>query len=303
MLLGGSLRPSPFRAAVNRSILDMPLADGRRLLLHWQQQALDLADAYGMSLFPIRVLVNRDSHLPAAGKSNDRCRVTIERDVGEYRGTGGILRDFADEYDDDDFLLVANAAQIMTQPLSEMTHQLYETEADVSFVAHQDGTPSGLMLVRCEALRMISARGYVDMKEQALPAIARRFRVTHLDQRRPTGLPLHSFQDYLAGVRWWHQVGRFESSAGVEGFPTAELRRREGQTSFCIVESGASVDAGAFLHDCVVLRGAKVGAGAVVARSVLCAGSVVAANETAVDELLAGSASSKLPRRRILQTV
>lgn len=302
VILGGSIRPTPFRAAINRSILDMPLEEGRRLLLHWQQQAVDLANVYRMDQLPIRVLVDRDSHLPVSAKPIEGCAVSIERDRAEYRGTGGILRDLADDYDDDDFILVVNGGQILTSSLPEMTHQLHEIEADVSFVAHQDGTPSGLMLVRCEALRMISARGYVDMKEQALPAIARRFRVAHLDQRRPTGMPLHSFQDYLAGVRWWHQVGRGDSAGSADGVSSTESRRRETRSSFCIVEPGAAVDPGAYLHDCVVLRGAKVGAGAVVARSVLCAGSVLAPNETAVDELLPGGSSATAPRRRILQT-
>jgi NDP-sugar pyrophosphorylase family protein len=300
--MGGSIRPTPFRAAINRSILDMPLEEGMRLMLYWQRQVVELASAYQMDQLPIRVMVNRGSPLPAATKPVDAVAVSIERDQAEYRGTGGILRDLADEYDDDDFMLVANGGQILTHSLLDMTHQLHEAEADVSFVAHQDGTPSGLMLVRCAALRMINERGYVDMKEQALPAIARRFKVAHLDQRRSTGLPLHSFQDYLAAVRWWHRHGRGEPALGIDNLVQSDMRLRENQTNFHIVEPGAIVDAGAHLHDCVVLRGAKVGSGAVVARSVLCAGSVLAANETAVDELLSTALPTTSPRRRMLQS-
>jgi NDP-sugar pyrophosphorylase family protein len=300
VLRGGSIRPTPFRTAINRSIMDMPIEEGVRLMLYWQQQVVDLARAYDLDQLPTRVQVNRGSPLPAAAKAIDGCAVSIERDRGEYRGTGGILRDLAEEYDDDDFILVANGGQILTHSLVEMLHQLHEVEADVSFVAHQDGAPSGLMLVRCEALRMISARGYVDMKEQALPAIARRFKVTHIEQRRATGLPLHSLQDYLAAVRWWHRHGAAQAHLGLDAIHSAEARVRESKTSFSIVESGATVDPTAHLHDCVVLRGAKVAEGAVVARSVLCAGSSLEANETAVDELLyAGGPSAR--RRRILQ--
>lgn len=303
VLLGGSLRPTPFRAAINRSILDMPIEKGKRLLRHWQQLAIELARAERLDELPMRVLVDRDSYLPASAPPHRGCSISIERDAAEFRGTGGVLRDLAERYDDDDFLLVANGAQVLTLPLAEMVDQLYQTEADVSFVAHQDGTPSGLMLVRCGALRMISAKGYVDMKEQALPAIARRFKVTHIDYRRPTGLLLRSYQDYLAAVRWKHHTRLIESAASDELLAADHFSRPERLPGFAIVEEGAVVEAGACLHDCVVLRGARVGAGAVVARSVLCAGSVVGPDETAVDELLCTTAPAAPRRRRILQKI
>jgi NDP-sugar pyrophosphorylase family protein len=302
VLLDGSIRPTPFRSAIKRSLLDLPIAEGQRLLLCWQQQVAGLATSYGLDQLPLRVQVNHDSLLPAAARPIDGCGVSIERDQNAYRGTGGTLHDIAEDYDDNDLLLVANGGQVLTRSLVDLTHQLHELEADVSFVAHEDGTPSGLMMVRCKTLRAIASKGYVDMKEQALPAIARRFRVAHLDQRRATGLPLHTFKDYLAAVRWWHRHGRSEATLGADAIHSAQARVWEMQASFNIVESGATVAPGAYLHDSVVLRGSIVGAGAVVARSVLCAGSLLEENETAVDELLTGRASTKAPTRRVLQT-
>jgi NDP-sugar pyrophosphorylase family protein len=173
-----------------------------------------------------------------------------------------------------------------------MVNQLYEADADVSFVAHRDGTPSGLMLIRRAALRMIPAKGYMDMKEQALPMIARRFKVTHIDHNRAAGLPVRTFQDYLAGVRWRHIARLRDGHRDRDHFPAGSRKHSERTSGFAIVENGAVVDPTACLHDCVILRGARVGPGAVVVRSVVCAGSVLGENEIAVDQLL----SAALPR-------
>ena len=292
ILLNGTLRPTQFHTAINRSILDMPIQDGRRLLGHWQHQAADLAKYEGLEQLAMRVLVDHDSSAPAAAQAHDHCTVSIERDRARYRGTGGLLRDLAEEYDDQDFLLVSNGAQLLTHPLVELVRQLHDTEADISFIAHQDGTPSSVMLIRCQTLRNISQAGYVDLKEQALPGIARQFKVVPVELARTSCLSLRTERDYLAALRWWH----FQRSQAA----AAESRNATGQ--FCIVEHGAAVDPSACLQDCVVLRGARIDSNAVVVRSVLCAGSVIAAEETAVDQLVSPRLNSETARvTRVLQ--
>ena len=300
VLLGGTLRPTPFIAAINRSILDMPLQDGRRLLANWQHQTSELAKFEGLETLAMRVLVDHDSPMPAAAAPSGPCSVSIERDSARYRGTGGLLRDLAESYDDDDFLLVGNGAQLLTQPLAELVRQLHETEADVSFIAHQDGTPSSVMLIRCETLRDISPNGYVDLKEQALPNIARRFKVVPVDQARPTCLSLRTHRDYLAALRWWHVQRSFQSTGDIR--VPAETKVAHHVSRFSIVEHGAIVDPTACLQDCVVLRGARIGAGAVAVRSVMCAGSVLSEDETAVDQLVSPRSPAETARaQRILQ--
>ncbi|MBV8781235.1 MAG: WecB/TagA/CpsF family glycosyltransferase, partial [Phycisphaerae bacterium] len=282
VLLGGTLRPTPFLAAIRRSVLDMPIQDGRRLLAHWQHQAAELAKSENIEQLTMRVLVDHDSTMPAAAAKYGHCDVSIERDGARFRGTGGLLRDLAEAYDDDEFLLVANGAQLLTQPLAELVRQLRETEADVSFIAHQDGTPSSVMLIRCATLRSISKNGYVDLKEQALPAIASEFSVVHVDHARPTCLSLRSHKDYLAALRWWH----FNHAMQSHEQRNADSVNGSVFSSFCIVEPGASVDPTACLQDCVVLRGARIGPGAVAVRSLFCAGGTLHADETAVDQVV-----------------
>src|SRR5204863_1877814 len=134
-----------------------------------------------------------------------RSSFKVLRDQSEFRGTGGVLRDLSHDYDEDDLVLVANAAQLLLDPLSVVAAALDHKGGDVAMISHHDGTPSGLMLVRCKTLRLIPAAGFVDMKEQALPTISQHFdvRVTHF--RRPSGLPIRTLSDYIAALRHYHR--------------------------------------------------------------------------------------------------
>jgi exopolysaccharide biosynthesis WecB/TagA/CpsF family protein len=275
VLLGGELRPTPFRAAIDRSILDMPLENGRSILAEWQRQTGELAQSAGLDSLALRVLIDGQSPMPAAPAPTPGCVVTIERDPYGYRGSGGILRDLIDQYADDDLLLVASGAQVLLAPLEALVGQLLEAGGEVSFISHTDGTPSGLMLIRCRALRMISETGYIDLKEQALPAIARQFEVTHVEHRRPTGLAIRSMEEYLATLKFRHRQADMSTA-----------RRPDHHSGFTVIESGASIDPAARLCDCVILKDARVEGDAVVVRSVVGPGAVIKADHTAVDQFV-----------------
>ena len=109
-------------------------------------------------------------------------------DDGEYRGTAGVLHDLAVKrgFADDDLVLVASAGQLLLDPLAAVARALAAKRADVAIAGHDDGTPSGLMLVRVAALRDVPVEGYHDMKEQHLPKIADTMSVKVLRCRRPT---------------------------------------------------------------------------------------------------------------------
>ena len=153
----------------------------------------------------------------------------VERDKAEFRGTGGVLKDLAGQYDDDDLVLVANAAQLLIDPLSVIAAALDHKRGDISLISHQDGTPSGVMLVRCKTLQEIAQTGFVDMKEQALPLIAQKYDVKVMHCRRPSGLPIRSLRDYIAALKHYHRrrAGKPSSigSAG-RGFVAGVCDRR-----------------------------------------------------------------------------
>ena len=297
VLLGGGVRPSSLTASAQRSVLDLPLENRSTVLDHWLNHAADLARLAGVENIPVRVLVNRKSPEPMldghGGTRPERYRtVRVERDLSEYRGTGGVLGDLAIDYADDDLILVANAAQVLLDPLSVIAPALARTRGDVSLVSHADGTPSGVMLLKCSALRLIPKAGFVDMKEQALPAIAGRFDVTVVNCRRPTGLPLRSLADYIGALRHYH---RRVAGKAVTSDPLAE----DWRPSFEIVEEGASLDPSARVHDSVVLRGGRVEPGAVLVRSVVCPGGIVRRDRSAVDQFVTAVESKRRPLPQI----
>ncbi|MGB7157809.1 MAG: WecB/TagA/CpsF family glycosyltransferase, partial [Tepidisphaeraceae bacterium] len=287
VLLGGSVRPTPLTTTIGRSVLDLPLDDegsgGGSILNHWLAHAADLQRLAGLAQLPVRVMVNHTSPEPASAAPRYDGTFRVERDLSEYRGTGGVLRDLAADYADDDLILVANAAQVLMDPLAAIATALDRKQGDFSLVSHNDGTPSGVMLVSCKTLRLIPTTGYVDMKEQALPAIAVRYQVTVMHRRRPTGLAVRTLADYVTALRHYHR--RRQGKLALSD-PLAE----DWLPAFALAEDGATVDPRAHVHDSVVLKGGVVESGAVVVRSIICPGGVVRRDRSAVDQFVsAGS--------------
>jgi hypothetical protein len=279
ILLGGAVRSSPLSEACARSALDLPLDADGSIFNHWLLHATELARYIGTEKLPVRVMVNRNTPEPVSAAPIHYGKFRVERDLSEYRGTGGVLRDLAVDYDDDDLILVCNAAQILLDPLAAIATALDRKDGDVTIVSHNDGTPSGVYLVRCKTLRSIPDAGFVDMKEQALPLIASNHDVKVLHCRRPTALPVRSLADYILAMRHYHRrrLGKQTVSD-----PLAE----DWQPAFAIVEQGASVDPRAHVHDAVVLKGGVVEAGAVIVRSIVCPGGVVRKDRPMVDQLV-----------------
>ncbi|MBI1367281.1 MAG: hypothetical protein GC162_01360 [Planctomycetes bacterium] len=280
VLMAGSVRPSKLDESIGRSIMELPMGDGETIIGHWHRHTTDLAHCLTRDRLPVQVMLDHSSTMPKPMTVNGAAQFSIERDPMDYRGTGGVLRDLSEHYEPDDYLLVANGLQVMFRPLSEMALLLASRGAHVCIVAHEDGTPSGLMLVQCQVLEKISRAGFVDMKEQALPAIARDFRVGVVELDQPCGLPVRTLADYMSALRLRHlQL----ANKPVVNDPFAENI----ESTFSVIEDGAEVDSSARIHDSVVLAGSRVDAGAIVVRSLVCPGAVVGRNQRVIDRLMA----------------
>lgn len=279
VLLGGAVRLPPLAAATRRAILDLPVHHGRSLLDHWVAKILSMVRELGMEDLVVRVLACHSLPLPALSRAAAELNLRLEQDGFDYRGTGGILRELSSRFDDEDYLLVLNANQLFVQSLSDIVLALAQRGGDVCLVSHADGTPTGIKLVRCGTLRGISSVGYVDFREQLLPRIAKSYSVRVLELEEPSGLPIRTFEDYLEVLRVFHLRNGHQD--GTED-PFAE----EWQSTFTLVESGATVEEGAQLHDAVVLRGGCVKRGAFVARSVVCEGGIVHRNHRVLNRLV-----------------
>ncbi|MEX0777503.1 MAG: hypothetical protein WD042_17500 [Phycisphaeraceae bacterium] len=288
VLLSGSVYPNSLSALVGRSMLDLPLDQSDTVLSHWTRQVGQLTHQRRPDELPLRVMLCRKAAIPTSRLKLDGVRLSVERDPIDFRGTGGVLRDLAQLYHDDDYLLVADAARLTVQPLTLTVERLAAVGGDVVLLADEHGVPDDIMLVRCAALRHLPALGYVDFKEQALETIARRHHVTVLRQPALASLSIRTPRLYLSAVQQY-QLGLARGLASAESrgaghaesngltqelsdaAPAASLADLEAHLHrFVVCEDGAAVEPTAVLHNAVVLEGARIDAGAMVARSIVC---------------------------------
>lgn len=280
VLLAGSVRANDLTAAIDRSLLDLPVEPGQSVIAQWQSEVAALAEAMSVERLALRIVIDRAAPAPTVPPPHPAVMLTVERDAREFRGTGGLLRDLVVSYAPDDLLLVANAAQILIEPLANLTASLFQAGGSVSFLGHRDGTPCGLFLVKCEALASIRDVGFLDFKEQVLPKLgATGHRVQHVIRDSATALPIRAIDGYLSGLK---AIARLRTGQPRDTDPFGE----DWSPTFAIVEPGATVDPSATIHDSVVLGGAKVERGAVVVRSVIGPTAVVKAGETVADAAL-----------------
>jgi mannose-1-phosphate guanylyltransferase len=280
ILLGGGVQQRPLVAASRRSVLSLPLGQGRCLLDAWRVHTLVLARRAGRDCLPVRLVIDRSTPAPELQTEDLEAGMSVELDPLELRGTGGVLRDLCADYAPDDYVVLVTAAQMMLEPLSDLVVELARTGGEVALVAHDDGTPSSLMLVRCGCLGRIPDVGFIDMKEQAIPLIARAHSVTVVRRERAVGLPIRNLPEYVTALRWSLAGHRADGPATVS--PVAEVWRSSG----AITDEGATVHPSAKLHDSVVLAGGCVQANAILVRSLVCPGATVARGRTVVDQIV-----------------
>jgi hypothetical protein len=273
ILLAGSVGRNPLADGVERSVLDLPVDEGKTVLDHWIESLDRFARAFAFDSVSLRVAVNQDGALPSVRPSGGETRVVVEivRDPAEYRGTAGIVKDLTRNYADNDLVLVASANQIQREPIRDCFRALCRAEESVSIVPHGGGEFAGMFLLRCARLRDVPDVGFVDLKEQAIPSA--RGHGSLLVARRPRGstLPIRTLLEYIRALREVHGGEDFGEPGGTVESAFAETW----QPLFSIVEPGARVAPGAVLQDSVVLAGGVVEEGAAVVRSVVCGGGVV----------------------------
>ena len=282
VMLGGMLRPTPLRAGIRRSPLDLPIEAGSRLSDIWRAEFDSVGRLIGSPRVPVRLLLDGASPAPQPiDFRGNSAGWVVARDIHAWRGTGGAVRDVAIGYHDDDRILVINAFQLPVGSLWRIAATLTRTAADVALVSHVDGTPAGIMLARCGCLKQLPAEGYLDLKEQAIPRISASCHVRVVERYRPTGIPIRTASDYIRALRC-HFASKLATTATERQFI------EDWRPLFAIVEAGAHVHPSAEVHDSVVLAGGCVEEGAVVVRSVVCPGGVVLKRQHVIAQLITG---------------
>ncbi len=286
VLLDGTIRKSAFAEAIDRSLLELPLAPDQVLLDMWREQIGGLNhELQTLHPTPCRIVLGQSTRAPALRPQDQAANFTIQRDPAELRGTGGVLRDLAEGYDDDDMLLVVNAAQVLLVPLAELV-LASPVAGDVTVFASDDGAPVSLMVVRCGALRDLPAVGFVDLKEQGLPLMARRHDIRVASRAVAAKIAIRTPKDYIEAVAAYTHA----RAPDLSGSGGAEVRRgafaEHWRRRFSLVEHGALVARDAVLHDTVVLRNATVEAGAACAHSIICGGAVIRRHERVLRQVV-----------------
>ena len=280
VLLAGSVRASNFRRAISRSFVNLPVTPQHTVIDTWQLQMDAVARQYKIDTLPIRVMLDRSTstwQVPPFEHSS--VTISLEQDPFEFRGTGGLLSDLAAQYEDHEFLLVANAAQILIGSMTDIIRDLAAIDADVAMVSLQDGTPTEIMLIRCGALRSVAKVGYVDLKEQALPHIAKNHDVRVVIRDQIAGFPIRTLSGYLDGLREYYRKQKGITQDHV-------LYDEEWRATFELIEKGAAVHESAIIHDSVILSGAQVGSNAVVVRSVVAPTGIIQEGQSAIDMIV-----------------
>ncbi len=286
-LLGGSVRRSPLTAALGRSAIDLPIDPDRSVLGAWQSHVGDLAQRNGSDSLALRVILDRTAPEPAPRQSPFGVELSIERDPIEFRGTAGVLKDVTSELSDDELILVGNASQLLLRPLATLVDALADEAADFVALSHADGTPSGLMLLRRACLTLIPDIGFIDMKEQAIPMIAKDFTVRIIEHPERTGVPMRTCAEYVSALQFYH---RRNVGSAAENDPFAE----EWRSSFAIVEKGAEVGQDVVIHDSVVLAGARVEEQAFLVRSIVGSMGTIRGHQTVVNQVVSAGVRESL---------
>jgi hypothetical protein len=278
VLLGGTVRSTGLTAAIGRSVLELPITAGRSLLDLWCDQTSQLARMVGRKLL-VRVLIDKAVQPPKSVADHPQIDLEMQRDPFELRGTGGILKDATADLTDDDYFLIAAANQVVNEPLARVAESLAGLGGDVSVIAHEEGQPSNIMLLRRGVLKNIPDIGFSDLKEQAMPAIAREHSVQVKFYPQAIGMPVRTLKDYIQAVRWYHRSLKHDPQS-------ADPFSEDCVSTFSIVEEAANMHSTAQAMDSVVLAGAKVGRNAMLVRSVVCPGATVPDNATAMDQVV-----------------
>jgi hypothetical protein len=288
ILLGGTVRSSPFGSAIKRSLLDLPIGGGETLLSHWGKEFSRVSASLGLAKILVRVVIGRNCFAPQTLVAAQGVQLSVERDPVEFRGTGGVLRDVALEYDDDDLLLVAVANQLSIEALASRVQRMWSESAkpgrcDATLLAGPHTEPAGLFLMRCGCLRGIATNGFVDLKEQAMPGIARNHSVRVVFGESVTH-SIRRWNEYLVALRHRNLVA---------GESDGWAYQEQWQPRFKVIEEDAMVDQTAGVHDSVVLAGGRVEAKAVIVRSLVAPGGVVERGTTVVDRLVTAAGMSE----------
>ncbi|RMH27968.1 MAG: hypothetical protein D6693_04345 [Planctomycetota bacterium] len=268
ILLAGGLKPAPLAAATGVHPLWLAPDGTTSLLARWVERLNELARACGEDAdLEVRVVFDRSRDAAQTPRPIGRARVVFVSESGQYRGPAGVARDVADSFVTSGVTLIAETNRWLGASLIPLIREHAERGAAVTVARQADGSPAGVYLASAEALSLVPAKGFMDLKEQWLAKVIDAGLGVYVHTFAGVGAPAVRTREDLLWVARAHA-------------PAGEPWR--------VVSSRAEVDPSAVILESVVMPGARVGAGAVVARSVVAPGAAIDAGAACVDGAPAG---------------
>ncbi|QDU34536.1 hypothetical protein KS4_26060 [Poriferisphaera corsica] len=277
IVLAGSVRATDLRKKTTKNFLDLPVSEDETIITRFVLMLSNAFDSLGQPDAILRFILDRGSpRIKSDLTSVANFAIQFDFDPNEFRGTGGILRDISEEYDDEDLLLIMNASQIMVGSVKDLISEMIVANSDVVIASQKDDTPLDVILIRAKVLKDINKVGFVDFKEQALPKIVlkRDVKVHRSDCLRT--YPVRTLNNYIDAIKLLN--GHIVTGT--------KLNDEDWMPLFSIIESGANVHSTAQIHDSVILRGANVSEHAVIVRSLITSTGIVKPKQSVVDTII-----------------
>lgn len=237
--------------------------------------------------------------------SDDDLPIEVMVDPSNWRGPAGLLRDIAEgeAFSNASFVIAAEAACLPPATLEPFVREfsasddglvLGATSSDGRYCDHTNSAavePAGVYALSQRAIEMIPPIGYYDLREQLLPEMYKRGMAARLAATFGESIRLHSREQYFAACK------RMMQRANVAQSIASDARRSE-TASFsgpCLVRRGATIEAGAVVHESIILDGASIGRDAVVSRCIIGAGATVGRQEVVRNEIRTASETTRTP--------
>lgn len=279
LILGGGLRIAALMRQLRLPLLCLPQDERRSVLDTWTEALARVGVPRE------RVWVMADAETAGHWRGRDDAPMVFE-DRASYRGPAGVLRDASQNLGSDAPRIVLEHTRLLEDPslLPDVVEAHAGAGTGVTLAINPDGSFSGILVADVEAINLIPSIGFMDIKEQWLPAAqANGFRVSMVRlggwSRQIKGL-----SGYLSALASIGAFGPSTDGSRVIGRGLDHLEPTSYRRS--LVCEGASLGAGAVTARSVIGPGARVGDGAIVIRSVVAPGVEVASGAHLVDSVV-----------------
>lgn len=282
--------PSPLVEEARQPSLELSLTARQTVFDRWCDVLFDAAvgDRQPLKRPTLQVVHSGPPYRPRRDFSDPRFQVITQEEPGSFRGPAGVLRDIAEHYDDDDILLVAEAARFIAGGLGQFLADFARLTPDVLIACHPGGEPAGIMLIRRGSLELVPNEGFMDIKEQWLPKVVRAgLDVWTSETRDFRPYPLRTREQFLEASAVAAGIGCSRTRGDTVLGPPRVLGAGIDKSR---VSETAQVAPGAVIADAIVMPGAVIGPGAIVVRSIVCPEAVIPDDAEVVDRIVPAAA-------------